>query len=99
MRKNEQLALAKNDFQRLKIEKQHQQVELKLRLNELMMRVKEIEELKLKQDVRGGISLFDKIKADVRRRKQELEVLKDSYYSNVAKYKRLMHIDSPPVHV
>ena len=45
-----------------------------------MMRVKEIEELKLKQDVRGGISLFDKIKDDISRRKHELEALKDAYY-------------------
>jgi len=83
----------------LKIEKQKQQAELKLRMNELMMRVQEIEELKPKQDVKGVISYFDIIKADVRRRKQELEVLKETYFDNVAKYKRLMHIESPPVYV
>ena len=83
----------------MKIEKQKQQAELKLRMNELMMRVQEIEELKPKQDVKGVISYFDIIKADVRRRKQELEVLKETYFDNVAKYKRLMHIESPPVYV
>lgn len=64
----------------MKIEKQKQQAELKLRMNELMMRVQEIEELKPKQDVKGVISYFDIIKADVRRRKQELEVLKETYF-------------------
>lgn len=86
----------KHEIVRLKKMKEVQQEDMKQRYKELMKRIKEIEELKLRQDVSEGESYFDKIKADVRKHKRELDDLKNVYQMNIKKYRKLLHLEDLP---